>query len=64
MDNQLISAVQDNNFPEVQRLLAAGANPNTRDSESGLTVLMMATGQANTLITQLLLESGADVFAN
>ena len=63
MDNQLISAVQDNNFPEVQRLLAAGANPNTRDSESGLTVLMMATGQANTLITQLLLESGADVFA-
>ncbi|HLO87957.1 MAG TPA: ankyrin repeat domain-containing protein [Nostocaceae cyanobacterium] len=59
---QLITAVQNNNTNKTKELLELGANPNTRDEESGLTVLMMAAGQANTEITKLLLETGADVF--
>jgi len=60
---QLIGAVQENNLNEVKRLLEVGANPNTRDTESSLTVLMMAAGQANTEVTKLLLDAGAEALA-
>lgn len=63
METQLIDAVQNNQLSEVQKLLATGANPNTRDATSGLTVLMMAAGQANPPLTQLLLEAGAEAVA-
>lgn len=63
MNTQLIDAVQKNKLSEVQKLLAANANSNTRDTASGLTLLMMAAGQANVSMTKLLLEAGADVSA-
>ncbi len=63
MDTKLINAVQNNNLDEVKNLLNLGANANTRDSQSGLTVLMMAAGQANVDLTKLLLETGAESVA-
>lgn len=63
MDTQLINAVQNNNLDEVKNLLSLGANPNTRDTASGLTVVMIAAGQANVAMTQLLLEAEAEAVA-
>ena len=61
LDKQLIEAVQNNDFERVEYLLEVGANSNTRSVDSGLTVLMMAAGQANAEIVKILLNSGADV---
>lgn len=63
LDTQLIRAVENNDFEAVQSLLGVGANPNARNLQSGLTVLMMAAGQANAGLVGLLLDAGADVFA-
>lgn len=58
----LVSAVGRGNVKQVRALLAAGADPNTRDSTSGLTVLMMAAGRADVSTVTTLLAAGADVF--
>jgi len=63
LDSRLIAIVQDNNLDAVRYLLEVGANPNTRDAETGLTVLMMACGQANPEIVKTLLDVGADALA-
>ena len=63
LNSQLIGAVQDNNLEKVQHLLEMGADPNTRDTESGLTVLIIAAGQANAEMVKILLDAGADLFA-
>jgi uncharacterized protein len=60
---QLIDAVSDNDLGQVKDLLASGADPNTRDTRSGLTVLLMAAGQANAHLTRVLLGAGADPLA-
>lgn len=63
LDTQLICAVENNNLEAVQSLLEVGANPNARNLQNGLTVLMMASGQANAGLVKLLLDADADVFA-
>jgi ankyrin repeat protein len=63
IDSQLVRAVQENSLNTVKHLLEVGANANTRDSESGLTMLMMSAGQANAEMTKILLSAGADTLA-
>lgn len=63
LDSQFFQAVQDNNSDTVRVLLDFGADPNSRNPKSGLTVLMMAAGQANAELVKILLDAGADVFA-
>jgi ankyrin repeat protein len=47
----------------VDKLLAAGANPNVADSR-GITPLMVAASKPHTVVVRRLLESGADVNAH
>jgi len=61
MSAALITAVRGRATEEVQRLLDAGADPGTREHSSGLTVLMIAAGQADPATTETLIASGADV---
>lgn len=57
---RLRHAVVSNDAAEVTGLLKGQANPNTRDPDTGLTVLMMAACQGNPQIVKLLLDAGAD----
>lgn len=61
MSAELIAAVRDRRTDEVRRLIESGADPSTRDSASGLTVLMIAAGQADPATTGVLIDAGADV---
>ncbi|MBI1240539.1 ankyrin repeat domain-containing protein [Umezakia ovalisporum] len=61
-NNQLIQAVQKNELEVVKFLLEIGANVNTRNTNNGLTVLMMAASQCNSAMVQLLLDAGADPY--
>lgn len=63
LDKRLITAVQKNDLARTRYLLEMGANPCARDAESGLTVLMIAAGQAQPDMVKILLAAGADVFA-
>lgn len=62
LPKQLVRAVAANDVTEVERLINCGANPDTRNPATGLTVLMMAACQAQKDIVQILLDAGADVF--
>ncbi len=62
LNQRFIQAVQNNQLSTVQYLFALGANVNVRDTESGLTPLMMAAKQANLEIASILLNSGADLY--
>lgn len=55
----LLWAVHENNVAEVQRLLAAGANPNAKN-DYGLTPLAEAAVVNNTAIIKALLDAGAE----
>ena len=57
---RLIAAVSRNDAFAVEALVKQQANPNTRDPETGLTVLMMAACRGNVQIVKLLLDAGAD----
>ncbi|MFD0313935.1 ankyrin repeat domain-containing protein [Streptomyces flavalbus] len=61
MSAELIAAVRARKTDEVERLLAAGADPSVRETDSGLTVLMIAAGQADPGTTGALIAAGADV---
>ncbi len=63
LDKKLINAVDIQDVEAVKMLLDEGANPNTRDTGSGLTVLMIAAGRGNPKLVRLLIDKGADVFA-
>ena len=63
IEEQLIAAVGDNDIDKTRYLLDVGASPDARDAESGLTALMMASGQSNPQLAEALLDAGADVFA-
>uniref|UniRef100_A0A3B4D7P7 Mitochondrial disaggregase n=1 Tax=Pygocentrus nattereri TaxID=42514 RepID=A0A3B4D7P7_PYGNA len=55
----LLNAARSNNTQEVQRLLAAGMDPNSRH-RLGWTVLMVASMNRHHNVVKVLLESGAD----
>jgi ribosomal protein S18 acetylase RimI-like enzyme len=59
-NRELIDATLQNDFADIKRLLAAGADPNTRDPEHGETALMLTRSNE---ATRLLLAAGADVNA-
>ncbi|MFE1339445.1 ankyrin repeat domain-containing protein [Streptomyces sp. NPDC058733] len=61
MSAELIAAVRARKTEEVRRLLAAGADASTRETGSGLTVLMIAAGQADPATVGALIAAGADV---
>ena len=58
-DTDLHSAAYDGDAVTVSALLAAGADPNARDSK-GITPLHHAAGQGHTAALTALLEAGAD----
>lgn len=60
LSQQLIKVVRGNDVEEAKRLLLQGADANTRDSQTGLTVLMIAACQGNLDLVALLLDRGAD----
>ena len=62
LPQQLLGAVTANDVNAVKQYLTMGADPNTRNISTGLTVLMMAACQNQPEIVRLLLKSGADVF--
>ncbi|ELR98757.1 ankyrin repeat domain-containing protein [Gloeocapsa sp. PCC 73106] len=62
LPERIVAGVKDNNVEQVKQVLKLGADPNTRDSTTGLTVLMMAACQANPELVKVLLSAGADVF--
>lgn len=57
--NNLIQAVEDDNFPRVRRLLREGIDPNIQDA-TGLAPLHYAAHNRNHRIINLLLSDGAD----
>lgn len=54
-------AIQENDPDLVQQALAKGANPNAKDSSSGLPMLIYASQKADTDILQILLDKGANI---
>jgi ankyrin repeat protein/ketosteroid isomerase-like protein len=63
LPGRLLEAIDSSDSQLVKSLLEAGANPNTRDPETGLTVLMMAACRAQPAIVKSLLDAGADPFS-
>jgi ankyrin repeat protein len=61
-DKAAVTAVESGDFQELTRLLAAGADANTRD-EHGHPILMLAAAAGNKQIVQLLIVHGSDVKA-
>jgi len=62
LPDRLLNAVSTDNGEEVAHLLRIGANPNVRDTETGLTALMIASCRANADIVSQLINSGADIY--
>ena len=62
LPERLIEAVKAADVALAKQLLSYGADPNTRDAATGLTVLMMAACQVDPAMVRLLLDAGADVF--
>lgn len=61
LDSALIEAVAERNTAEIQRLLNAGADPDSEEEgEQGLTVLMLSVYAKRRDIAQMLLEHGAN----
>lgn len=60
-DARLLDAVGKGASHEVRALLEIGANPNFRDSESGLTALQTAAGRGHANLVHILIGAGADV---
>jgi ankyrin repeat protein len=62
MSTRLVDAVRGRDANLVRELLGAGASPDQREPETGLTPLMVAAGQADVAVVHALLDAGADVF--
>ena len=58
---QIIKAIQDNDFDKVRSLVESGLDVNIRDPETGLTALMMAACRAQVDTVQYLIDNGADL---
>ncbi len=63
MSTELFEAVSSGNLVSVRRMLAAGAEINSRDRE-GATLLMLASHAGNLPMVLALIEAGADVNAS
>ncbi|MFE1766908.1 ankyrin repeat domain-containing protein [Streptomyces angustmyceticus] len=61
MSAELIAAVRRRDTARVTGLLAAGADAGHRETATGLTVLMIAAGQADAPTVRALIDGGADV---
>ena len=61
MDIKLVEAVRAGNLDSAKNLLGEGSCVNAKDSETGLTVLMIAAGLGNVSMVHLLLAAGAEV---
>lgn len=61
MSAELIAAVRGRDTARSGTLLASGADPSTREDATGLTVLMIAAGQADPATVRELVRAGADV---
>jgi len=61
MNERLKEAARKNNISEALLVLPFGADPNTRDEQSGQTVLMIAAARGFKDFVELLIKSGADV---
>ncbi|GGV64980.1 hypothetical protein GCM10010277_71910 [Streptomyces longisporoflavus] len=61
MSAELIAAVRGRDTARVTALLADGADAGHREAGTGLTVLMIAAGQADAPTVRALIEGGADV---
>ena len=59
----LLTACKEGNTAEVQRLLASGADVNTRNKNGHTPLMHVAFGTGNTDIAQMLLAKGADIDA-
>jgi uncharacterized protein len=60
LDERLCVAVGRKDREAVEKLLQQQANPNARDGDTGLTVLMMAACRGDADVVKLLLQKGAD----
>ncbi|MDH3327887.1 MAG: ankyrin repeat domain-containing protein [Desulfobulbaceae bacterium] len=58
---ELVDAILNSKTDTAMNLLQLGVNPDTKDPESGLTLVMIAAGLGNKDMVKLLLDSGADV---
>ena len=63
LSERLVQAVENNDFDTVKTLIQQGADPNSRNKDNGLTVLMIAAGQSNADLVRVLLDANADVFS-
>jgi uncharacterized protein len=61
LNERLLEAAVNNDLDGMKDLLEQGADANARNSNSGLTVLMMSAGQGNLEMVKILLDAGADV---
>ena len=60
---ELYAASYDGDIAKVKELLKRGVNVNMKDSENGMTPLMIASANGRTTVVQTLLEKYADVSA-
>lgn len=58
---ELVDAILNSRDDTARKLLQLGVSPDTRDPESGLTLVMIASGRGDTVMVKLLLDYGADV---
>ena len=62
MVTELVNAVKAGEISAMKRMLAAGANVNSRDTD-GSTLLMLAASEGDLPMVKVLIEGGADVNA-
>lgn len=63
MKTEFLNAIRNNDENKVKQLLDNNLSPNFREDITTLTPLMIAAGQSNSTIVELLLDAGADLFA-
>ncbi len=60
-DRDLLTAVENNDLSNAERLLNEGASPDAADPHTGLSVLMLAACRGWTELSRLLIDRGADI---
>jgi ankyrin repeat protein len=63
IDEEIIEAAEENNLPEVRRLLSVGADVNAKNNYYGETPLHRASCQGHVQVVKALLEHGAEIEA-